>query len=456
MERRSLRMDMHTTRTAAEMVGREEIELADTSLPGLSIRVRKSAATWCLRGRLGPRQSIWTIGDIGVIPVSVARELGTEAKKLLKRGVDPREWLAERANGGPTVRTFDPLKDGMTWDQGVARYLEWVSREKRPSTHNDYRKILQGKDCAAWKGRLLKNLTDDDVKALRDSIDRRSPTHSAHTIRVVRPCLGWLADTAGSGIKSNVAWGVKSRTRVAADSDEDEDDRSTARLPEIAEVGQLAWRLSGAGTPTGRLAAALIVFSAQRIATVIAARKEDFEEVPGGCLWKIPRRFMKAKKGRKGRAHVVPLGTAGWHVVRQAMANASDGSQWLFPQLRLWRVGHASPGHVSRKPVASALRTSLNGSPGAINPHDVRRAFATYGESILHWSLAETKMILDHAEGLSGDVTSEHYALHDGTHLKWGVARRWEKWLIEQFAACKPPGAAAALPGFLSEHDRVP
>ena len=113
-KRRSLEMDMHTTRIAAEMVGRKEIELADTALAGLSIRVRKAAATWCLRGRLGRRQSIWTPGDIGDIPVSAARDLGNEAKKLLKRGVDPREWLAGRANGGPTARSFDPMKDGMT------------------------------------------------------------------------------------------------------------------------------------------------------------------------------------------------------------------------------------------------------------------------------------------------------------------------------------------------------
>ena len=60
------------------------------------------------------------------------------------------------------------------------------------------------------------------------------------------------------------------------------------------------------------------------------------------------------------------------------------------------------------------------------SPHDVRRIFGTFGERILGFSRQTTKLILDHSEGgTRSDVTGRHYSLHDGTHEKWPVMRRW-------------------------------
>ena len=77
-----------------------------------------------------------------------------------------------------------------------------------------------------------------------------------------------------------------------------------------------------------------------------------------------------------------------------------------------------------------------------LDPHDMRRGFATHGEHLLGISEAHTKAILHHAEGRSGDVTKERYALHDGTHFKWDVMRKWEAWLLTlAFQGSRGPGA---------------
>ena len=75
----------------------------------------------------------------------------------------------------------------------------------------------------------------------------------------------------------------------------------------------------------------------------------------------------------------------------------------------------------------SVLTRALLLMPDVVaSPHDVRRSFATLGESVLGLKRSDTKAILDHSEGeKSGDVTRQHYALHDGRHFKWPICATW-------------------------------
>ena len=49
-----------------------------------------------------------------------------------------------------------------------------------------------------------------------------------------------------------------------------------------------------------------------------------------------------------------------------------------------------------------------------------------YRQAHLGFSLLDVKSILDHSRGFDpGDVTMQHYALHDGTHFTWRIMRAW-------------------------------
>lgn len=208
----------------------------------------------------------------------------------------------------------------------------------------------------------------------------------------------------------------------------DELDDEDGYVPSMAELGRVvALARTQVLTPAISSAVELMVFTAQRRLTVVSARRQDFEPITGGALWRIPSAFMKARRtGRKRRSvHVVPLPTTVWGVVRRAMADSIDPeSEWLFPQFRPRRAG-GFVGHMS----ASTLTRALLLMPGiAASPHDLRRGFATHGERRLGWARFHTKSILDHGEGDEGsDVTGLHYALHDGTHHKWGTMEKWAK-----------------------------
>jgi integrase len=345
--------------------------------------------------------------------------------------------------GSPVVRTFDRAKDGMLWEEGVDTFLEWVKRERRAATYDDYRKTLRAADCSRFKGRLLKSITDDDIRKVRDDIDKRAPSQAQHTLRILKSCLAYLADTGGSGIKSNPAAVVRQRIRGGAT--EDEDDESRARVPTIEEVGQLAWNIAQAKNPVAKMGAALVMMTAQRPRTVRSARIQDFEAFGDNeGIWTIPRPFMKSHKNKKGRPHVIPLPPVAWHIVQQAIALAPPGSKWLFPQQRPRRAGDKGEGHISHKPIGEAMRAD----GGEVTPHELRKAFGTHGEPLCGWTQRETKMVLDHDMGESGDVTAIHYSLHNGTHVTWSMLRRWEAWVLAQTAKQAPIGSGP-VPAFM-------
>jgi integrase len=428
-------IDHYDVRSASASVGREEYELGDTREPGLSLRVRKSAATWALRGRLGPKQSTWKIGAAGTVGIKAARERAAEARKLLARGIDPARWLAEQEHGGPILRTFDPNQDGWLWEQGRDAFLEFVREHRAPATYGDYRRTLLSADLKLWEGRPLKGIDTKDVRRVQETVWARGKLVQAHhTLRIVKSCMGWLAQRSDSGIAASPAEpvapidpGKLAKAGVGR----------SGKVPTPEQIGDLGWTLAAStGPASARYAGALALLSAQRIATVLQAGKDEFTPCEHGGIWTAPPAHTKGKRG-----HVIPLPPVAWHVVRSAMAAAHDGTPLLFPQTKRRRVGDEGGGHLSYGAVRDALGT-------VVAPHDIRRAFGTHGEDLLGFGISDIKAILDHAEGASGDVTRQHYALSDGQHFKWRLMRAWEAWVLAQVA--QRAGKERALPPFMT------
>ncbi|MFC3125125.1 tyrosine-type recombinase/integrase [Pseudoroseomonas globiformis] len=395
---------------ARELLGVEEKEIGERITPGFCLRVRKISMSWCLRSRLGPKQGTWRIGDALSVDVETARDRAREALRLIARGIDPKEWLEAEENGGAKERSFTAA-DGWTWEAAVEAYLEEFSTTVAPATYRSYGHVLRSGHFDFLKGKVLRQITPADGKRLQDEIFKRGrPQMARKSLQALKALLKWAADRHGSGIEFSPVAGVNVRKLTRYQMGE------LGRVPTEKELGQLPRRLEAADIcPQARLAGLLILLTVQRINTVITAEKQHFQATDNGGLWSIPWERMKAK-----RPHVVPLPPAAWAVVQHAMALWPD-SNWLFPQVRAKRKGGACTGHISYHPVAGPM--------DPLDPHDLRRAFATHGQGVLGISEAHTKAILDHAEGRSGDVTMERYALHDGRHFKWGVMQKWQDWI---------------------------
>lgn len=412
-------------------------ELADGSETGLSLRVRSRSAAWWLRGRLGPKQTYWRIADLR--PDDDPREMrrrAAEAKLMLARGVDPKGWLAEQETGGPVERHFDD-RDGWTWKTGVTEFLDYIKKERSEGTYLDYRPILTGKWCKGWNDRLLKSISATDVKTLQDDIySAGHPTQAKHTLRVVKSFLKWASGRGRSGIETSVARDV--------DPIKSAQTARPGRVPTAEEIGRLAWQLDAARIlPAARLAALLVIFTAQRRETVMSATVDEFIDDPDhGLIWISGHTKRKRRPGDIG--HAIPLAPGAAAIARAALTMAG-ATGWLFPQSRLRKATDKGGGHMAPKTPEKAM-----GKAGsAVNPHDIRRAFAVTVEEELGFSRLETKLILDHSEGKSGDVTAQHYALHHQLRLKKPVIDAWDEWVLKQINAHRPD-VTVALPAALA------
>lgn len=78
---------------------------------------------------------------------------------------------------------------------------------------------------------------------------------------------------------------------------------------------------------------------------------------------------------------------------------------------------------------------SMPGVHGALSAHALRRAFGTYGIGVGKFAKDESKMVLDHLEGVGDDVTRGHYDLDPRIPRKIEMLNWWTGWLDEQCAA---------------------
>jgi integrase len=157
-------------------------------------------------------------------------------------------------------------------------------------------------------------------------------------------------------------------------------------------------------------------------------RFKEYEEVKGESGWFVPPYFRKSGTKRGNRSHLVPVvGFAAKAQARLCKLSDFEGSEgWLFPAGLATRAdrGHAEAG---------LFNDWLAAIPGVqFSPHGVRYAFATHGEGELGFSQGESKLILDHLEGIEPkDVTGQFYSSDLQIKRKRAMMKAWTEWCEE-------------------------
>ncbi|MBJ6986072.1 hypothetical protein [Devosia sp. MC521] len=165
--------------------------------------------------------------------------------------------------------------------------------------------------------------------------------------------------------------------------------------------------------------AALAWFWAQKYAETGLDLYEMESWLPQNLLFPVEiGRSIKVPQRDRSASGIVE---ADYHRRLDADPGASK-PEYLFPQTRP-RARRMAVTHIH----PSTLTHNMGFMPAVTSsPHRVRSFFGTYGERVLGFARPTTKLILDHAEGGSrSDVTGRHYALHEGSHGKWPVMRKW-------------------------------
>nr|WP_295884117.1 integrase family protein [uncultured Devosia sp.] len=417
--------------------GSERYEITDARQRGLCIRVGAAGVRWQVRWKRLGKNSRLDIGDIDDWTIVEAREVASKAQAFLRTTAIPDEaWLHKRKieykkieRSAPEPRLSAPVR--LLWDFETAKdeYLAEVKRTRRDATWTDYKNMLAAPELDPIRKRLVADIKRERLAEIVAGIFKSGrERHAEHLASVLRPMwtyLGGDAQIRRSGITPGIMTGLRAPTRTLDEGDDGQEDE--LYVPPLIELGRILSiaRTEGVLDEQIGLAVQLTVYTAQRVLTIVSAKVSHFEEVEGGGLWAIPPARRKSGTSRRGKTHdhVIPLPPPAWRVVQRAMEVAADrGSPWLFPGYRPRKAG-SEVTHMNK----SVLTRALLLMPDVVaSPHDIRRSFATLGESVLGLKRSDTKAILDHSEGeKSGDVTRQHYALHNGAHFKWPISDTW-------------------------------
>jgi integrase len=331
---------------------------------------------------------------------------------------------------GPIIRTGKKEVDGWLYEEAVNEFLKAKAANRSPKTIVGYRNILNDQRLRVrFALKPIKTITTKQIREVVEQIGEKEGkvSHANGVLRVLKSFLSWCTQKSMSGIADTPSVAIIVKPL--------EHNRKLGYVPKVDELGLLFWKMEEVkALPQFKFAASLIALTAQRRTTVLSALNADLTPMEGRHGWGMWR-MEPDPLIQSDRPHAVPLPPLAWSIVQSARL-FSQGSPYLFPQLKRWRAGDDAKNHMSGNPVADVLKASS--LTGELGPHDMRRALATHGPAILGIRDAHTKLILNHATG--GDVTTAHYALHESIPDKVAVMERWEGWLIRLMQENAPQG----------------
>ncbi|MBV1829570.1 integrase family protein [Komagataeibacter melomenusus] len=402
------KMDAMTVRRCLDEIGKREVEWRDNMCGGLSIRVRKKSSSWILRARLHGHMSTFTVGPIQSVTLLQARERAQKAKLMLKSGSDPREWLLAQSSG---VSIIPKTESAMTWREAVTKYLDFIEQNRRKATYDDYRKTLLSQWFTPVSDLPIKSVTKTDIRQIQEAaFNAGKSAMSNKVLRNSKAFMAWISEQSWSEIDTNPVASSKSIEGAKT--------HPRTNLPTRRQIGEVFLKIQNAPVHI-RSAVALLMLTAQRIETVISARREDIKTVDRSMVWDISPANMKSH-----RSHLLPATRMMEAVIRQAQVATAD-LVFMFPKTRLRRAGDDGNGHIASNPVRKRI------SSCGFTPHDARRAFATYMSDIAGAGMSDIKLILDHAEGRGSDVTASVYMQSQFITQKRAILDHWESFIID-------------------------
>jgi integrase len=295
-----------------------QIDFFDAKTAGLALRVTKGGhKAWTFIFTVpdsGKRKRI-TLGSYPALSLA-ARTKASEARGRLQESGDPR---AIKGRGTAEI-TFAEL---------VSRYLADPDKVRLRSIHEIRRRLHR--DVLPIIGDIrLAQLTKRDVKDVTDKIMKRGArTQAWNTHKDIRAVLGWAV--ANDFLQHNPLDRVKPPggfnvcERVLSDD-------------EIFTLWHvLPTALSG--SKACQLIIKLCLITGQRLGEVSGMTRAEIDFARK--LWSLPGARVK-----NAHAHSVPLSDSAVEIIREALADIDDDSQFIFPSkdgggLKSPRITHA-------------------------------------------------------------------------------------------------------------------
>jgi integrase len=327
----------------------KRVEITDARCMGLTLRVTdRGVRTFAYTYRSPTRQCMarLTIGRYPDISLAQARQLADDYRKAVANGRDPQAEKIEARTKAPVV-TFDLVAE---------QYLEQYAKVRKASWRNDEHCLRR--PVAAWRGRSIRSITDDDAAALLNTIAATAPVSANRTQATLHTLFVWAKQPPRKYVILNPLADLPRRRETPKDRELD------------ANELRILWHgLDAPNLPTDRpiaLALRFILLTMARPGMVAGATRDEMRDLDG----EAPEWHLGADRMKNRKPFIVPLSGAAVEIIREAMPDPD--------QLAVFRSRWHARASIGRASISHALLgivAHLGMQP--FTPHDLRRTAAT-------------------------------------------------------------------------------
>ncbi|MBR1366358.1 tyrosine-type recombinase/integrase [Bradyrhizobium ottawaense] len=381
---------------------KDRIELADSSCPGLYLRVTKNGVKTFAFKYWSPILSktvTLNLGQYDDISLTDAKRKVGDHRRDIARDEDPR--AKKRLERKKAARAEE-----LSFDQLADQYIEEYAKPNKDSWKNDQHYLKRAR--AAW-GRLpAAAVTDDMAAELLDEIAESAPVSANRTQSVLHKLFSWAKQPGRKLVQTNPLADLDRRGGK---------EQSRDRVLTDDEVRTLWWGLDYPDLPADReVALALKTILTTMVRPYQAALMERSELI--GIDGDDAQYCMPRQRVKKRREVIVPLSDLAVEVIKEAISD--DEQTAVFPSkfsdgdvpIARASLSQALAGKKNGKKVGDKTedRTGIREFLGLehFTAHDLRRTAATIARRA-GAPRPDVKALLDH---VNGDVT-EVYDKYD-------------------------------------------
>jgi integrase len=351
-------------------------------LRGLYLLINpKGGRWWRFRYRFMRKERLLSLGTYPEVSLSEARERCEEARRLVRRGLDPsaERKAAKAALEGAARREHD-------YFESVAR--EWFEKFRGAWTENHATTLIGRleRDVFPWLGaRPVKEITAVELLEVLRRIEARGALETAHRVNQI----------CGQVFRFGIATGratlnPTTELRGALAPVKEEHHAALTRPADVAGLMRAINAYKGSFVVRCALRFAALTF--QRPGEI---RSADWDEIElDGRLWRISAERMKGR-----REHLVPLSRQAVAILRELHPLTGSG-RYVFP-------GRTASRPMSENAVLAALRR-MGYSHDEMTGHGFRRSASTLLNESGKWNADAIERQLAHVE--SNEVRAAYNA----------------------------------------------
>lgn len=378
---------------------------------GLYLRVEPTGARrWVFIYRRGAKRHEMGFGALADIPLSEARNLAQDARRLVKAGRNPIEER-RRQRAAVAAPTFGHAADQLIAD---------ISPQWRNPAHRRQWKTTLTVDAAELRPKRVDAVTTEDVLAVLKPIWHVKPETAARLRGRIERVLDAAKANGHRQGENPARW--KGHLSVLLPRRQKRGRGHHAALP-YAGMSEFFAALR-ASESISALALEFTILTAARTGEAIGAKGLEFDLA--NAIWTVPAERMKMD-----RPHRVPLSSAALAIVRTRIV--AVGAGYLFPGLppRRWRGNEPIERPISNMAMSKMLK--LLGY-GGFTVHGFRSSFRDWTGDRTSFPREIAEAALAH---LVGDEAEQAYRRGDA------LDRRRK--LMEAWAAFCEPGAGKVV-----------